>query len=92
MDTLQQKTELLFCIVVNPSLLKPMAFSMTLLLCILVPLEVYFVGNTPRVGVDSVEIQLATRGRSLPQTITCDLINGRGDLIQTKNCELKYIT
>jgi hypothetical protein len=50
------------------------------------PLEIYFTGDTPRVGLDSVEIEVATRGRGLPQTISCDLNNNKGHLVQTINC------
>lgn len=56
----------------------------------LVPLEIYFTGDTPTVSGGSIEATLATRGRGLSQSIVCDLTR-RGVLIQTQDCELGKI-
>ena len=50
------------------------------------PLEIYFTGDTPAIDGDEITALLATRGRSLPQTISCDL-RKNGVLIQTQDCE-----
>jgi hypothetical protein len=50
------------------------------------PLEIYFTDDTPRVSGGNVELVLYTRGRSLPQTISCDLYNRRRVLVQTIDC------